>query len=47
VRREAAIAHGVPVLTTLSGARAAQAAIRAMQRGEWTVTSLQEHWKSR
>jgi carbamoyl-phosphate synthase large subunit len=47
VLREAAIAHGVPVLTTLSGARAAQAAIRAMQRGEWTVTSLQEHWKSR
>jgi carbamoyl-phosphate synthase large subunit len=47
VLREAAIAHGVPVLTTLSGARAAEAAIRALRSGEMAVTSLQEHWKSR
>ncbi|MBN1402729.1 MAG: carbamoyl-phosphate synthase large subunit, partial [Anaerolineae bacterium] len=45
--RQAAIAHGVPVLTTLSGAQVAAQAIAAMRRGELQVLSLQEHWKRR
>jgi carbamoyl-phosphate synthase large subunit len=40
--RRAAITHGVPTLTTLSGAAAAVEAIRAMRDGVWTVSSLQE-----
>jgi carbamoyl-phosphate synthase large subunit len=43
VLRQAAIAHGVPVLTTLSGAQAATRAIEALLVGELQVTSLQEH----
>ncbi|MCG8352868.1 MAG: carbamoyl-phosphate synthase large subunit [Chloroflexales bacterium] len=40
--RRAAITHGVPTLTTLSGAAAAVQAIRALRNGGWTVQSLQE-----
>ncbi|MCU0493614.1 MAG: carbamoyl-phosphate synthase large subunit [Chloroflexaceae bacterium] len=40
--RRAAVAYGVPALTTLSGAAAAVQAIHAMRNGGWTVTSLQE-----
>ena len=40
--RRAAITHGVPTLTTLSGAAAIVQAIRAMRDGVWTVSSLQE-----
>ncbi|MFV9504842.1 MAG: carbamoyl-phosphate synthase large subunit [Oscillochloridaceae bacterium umkhey_bin13] len=40
--RRAAITHGVPTLTTLSGAAAAVEAIRALRDDVWTVQSLQE-----
>jgi carbamoyl-phosphate synthase large subunit len=40
--RQVAIAHSVPVLTTLSAAQAAIRAIAALRRGDLSVTSLQE-----
>lgn len=40
--RRAAIARGVPCITTMSGASAAQRAIRAERRGNGEVRSLQE-----
>jgi carbamoyl-phosphate synthase large subunit len=40
--RRAAIARGVPCITTMSGASAAQRAIRAARRGDGAVRSLQE-----
>jgi carbamoyl-phosphate synthase large subunit len=40
--RRAAIAQGVPCITTMSGASAAQRAIRAARRGDTEVRSLQE-----
>ena len=40
--RRAAVARGVPCITTMSGASAAQRAIRARRSGEPEVTSLQE-----
>jgi carbamoyl-phosphate synthase large subunit len=40
--RRAAVARGIPCITTLSGASAAQRAIRANRSGETDVISLQE-----
>ncbi|HEY6779406.1 MAG TPA: carbamoyl-phosphate synthase large subunit, partial [Thermoleophilaceae bacterium] len=40
--RRAAVAHGVPCITTMSGASAAQRAIRARRSDEVGVVSLQE-----
>jgi carbamoyl-phosphate synthase large subunit len=40
--RRAAIARGIPCITTMSGASAAQRAIRAERRGTGEVRSLQE-----
>jgi carbamoyl-phosphate synthase large subunit len=40
--RRAAVARGVPCITTMSGASAAQRAIRASRSGESEVVSLQE-----
>jgi carbamoyl-phosphate synthase large subunit len=40
--RRAAIARGIPCITTMSGASAAQRAIRAAQQGPGEVRSLQE-----
>jgi carbamoyl-phosphate synthase large subunit len=40
--RRAAIAQGIPCITTMSAASAAQRAIRAMGRGDGDVRSLQE-----
>jgi carbamoyl-phosphate synthase large subunit len=40
--RRAATGHGVPCITTMTGASAAQRAIRALQKGEPPVRSLQE-----
>ncbi|HEX8857189.1 MAG TPA: carbamoyl-phosphate synthase large subunit [Thermoleophilaceae bacterium] len=40
--RRAAVARGVPCITTMTGATAAQRAIRALQLGEPAVRSLQE-----
>jgi len=45
--REKAIAHGVPMMTTLSGAKSAVHAIRAMSEEPLHVKSLQNHWKTR
>jgi carbamoyl-phosphate synthase large subunit len=41
--RAMAILHRVPIITTLTGARAAAQAIKALQQGEWTVRPLQEY----
>jgi carbamoyl-phosphate synthase large subunit len=40
--RRAAIGRGIPCITTMSGASAAQRAIRARRAGEGSVISLQE-----
>ncbi|HWH43792.1 MAG TPA: carbamoyl-phosphate synthase large subunit [Thermoleophilaceae bacterium] len=40
--RRAAIAHGIPCITTMTGATAAQRAIRALREGRPEVISLQE-----
>ena len=40
--RRAAIGRGIPCITTMSGASAAQRAIRARRAGETSVISLQE-----
>ena len=40
--RRAAVARGIPCITTLSGASAAQRAIRASRSGDTDVISLQE-----
>jgi carbamoyl-phosphate synthase large subunit len=40
--RRAAVARGLPCITTMTGATAAQRAIRALRRGEPEVRSLQE-----
>ena len=40
--RRAAVARGIPCITTLSGAQAATRAIRAARDGEPAVVSLQE-----
>ncbi len=40
--RKAALAHGVPCITTLSGSRAIVDAIRTLRAGGWGVESLQE-----
>jgi carbamoyl-phosphate synthase large subunit len=40
--RSAAVARGIPCITTMTGASAAQRAIRALRMGEPTVRSLQE-----
>ena len=40
--RRAAVARGIPCITTMSGASAAQRAIRASRSGETDVVSLQE-----
>ena len=45
--REKAIAHGVPTMTTLSGAKSAVRAIRALREEQLQVKSLQEHWRTR
>jgi len=41
--RSAAVMHNIPLITTMTGARAAVRAIRAMRQGEWTVRPLQEY----
>jgi carbamoyl-phosphate synthase large subunit len=43
--RRAAVAHRIPLLTTLSAATASVTGIRALQARELTVRSLQEHYR--
>ena len=47
ILRQVAVAHGVPMMTTLSGAKAAVQAIRALREEHLQVKSLQEHWQTR
>jgi carbamoyl-phosphate synthase large subunit len=41
--RSMAVLHKVPMITTLTGARAATSAIQALQKGDWGVRPLQEY----
>ena len=41
--RRTAMAYKIPVITTLAGAKAAIAAIRALQTGGISVTALQDY----
>src|SRR3954465_7995281 len=41
--RSMAVLHKVPMITTLTGARAAASAIQALQQGDWGVRPLQEY----
>ncbi len=43
--REMAIAHDIPIFTTIPGAAAAVNAIDALQRGDITVTPLQDYFQ--
>ncbi|MFO7917038.1 MAG: carbamoyl-phosphate synthase large subunit [Anaerolineae bacterium] len=43
--RNVAVARGVSVITTLSGAQAAAQGIRALRNQDFDVKSLQEHWR--
>jgi carbamoyl-phosphate synthase large subunit len=45
--RSAAVARGIPCITTMTGASAAQRAILALRGGEPTVRSLQELHRAR
>lgn len=42
--RRTALAYKIPVITTLAGARAAIAAIKALQKGSITVQALQDYY---
>ena len=44
--REMAITHDIPIFSTIPGAAAAVNAIDALQRGDITVTSLQDHFQT-
>jgi carbamoyl-phosphate synthase large subunit len=41
--RSAAIMHNVPLVTTITGARAAVQAIRALREGDWSVQAIQDY----
>src|SRR4051812_10217155 len=41
--RSMAVLHKIPMITTLTGAKAAAQAIQALQKGDWTVRPLQEY----
>ncbi len=42
--RAAATIHNVPIITTITGARAAVGAIRALREGDWSARPLQEYY---
>ena len=42
--RAAAVLHKIPIITTITAARAASEAIAALQSGAWTVKPLQEYY---
>jgi carbamoyl-phosphate synthase large subunit len=41
--RAAAVMHRLPLITTITGARAAARAIRALRAGDWSVRPLQDY----
>jgi carbamoyl-phosphate synthase large subunit len=45
--RAAAVLHKLPIITTMTAAEAATAAIAATQKGDWTVKPIQEYFGSR
>jgi carbamoyl-phosphate synthase large subunit len=42
--RAAAVLHKIPIITTITAARAAAEAIEALQSGAWSVKPLQEYY---
>lgn len=44
--RNAALATGVPIITTVASAAAAAEAIESLQKDNWTIRSLQDYYKS-
>jgi carbamoyl-phosphate synthase large subunit len=42
--RAAAVIHKIPIITTLTAAKAASDAMAALKAGEWSVKSLQEYY---
>lgn len=44
--RNAALATGVPIITTIAAADAAAEAIESLQKDQWTIRSLQDYYKS-
>jgi hypothetical protein len=42
-----AVLHKSPMITTLTGAKAAAHAIKALQKSGWTVKPLQEYFAKR
>ncbi|HSW44089.1 MAG TPA: carbamoyl-phosphate synthase large subunit [Phycisphaerae bacterium] len=42
--RSAAVMHNIPLVTTITGARAAVAAIKALREGDWGVKALQDYY---
>ena len=42
--RSAAVMHNIPLITTITGARAAVRAIRALKSGDWDVQALQDYF---
>jgi carbamoyl-phosphate synthase large subunit len=44
--RSAAVMHNIPLITTITGARAAVKAIHALCEGDWSVRSIQEYHTS-
>ncbi len=44
--RSAAVMHNLPLITTITGARAAVRAIEAMRRGDWNVRAIQDYHHS-
>jgi carbamoyl-phosphate synthase large subunit len=45
--RSAAVMHNIPLITTMTGARAAVRAIRALREGDWSVRALQDYHPKR
>ena len=41
--RSAAVMHKIPLVTTITGARAAAQAIRALREGDWNVRAIQDY----
>ncbi|MGQ9649352.1 MAG: carbamoyl-phosphate synthase large subunit [Phycisphaerae bacterium] len=41
--RSAAVMHNIPLVTTMTGARAVVQAIKALREGDWTVRALQDY----
>ena len=44
--RAAAVMHGIPMVTTITGAHATARAIAALKKNDWNVKSLQEYYET-